>query len=307
MKRFVVRLFVVLLAALVALGVVDMCVTQKLRHSRKLPYAGWNDIVDGKAGADVLIMGSSRAWSQYSSEVLDSILDAETYNLGIDGSHFNRQMVKYAIYRQFNKKPKLIIQNIDFCSTLQWTHGYMTYQYYPFFMRKAFRKMVFPMEEFTFAEKWFPMYRYSSYGVKRLFEEEVDAYGPMKKGYFGVHQEWDDSRFREQNAIRFSFDARTLELFSEYLSTAKQENVKVVMVYAPVYSEVTERMENLNEMYATFDSLSRKYDVPILDFNYSPICVDTTCFYNATHLNEKGAVLFSKQLAQKIDSLLLCL
>ena len=56
-------------------------------------------------------------------------------------------------------------------------------------------------------------------------------------------------------------------------------------------------------MYAMYDSIARKYDIPILDYNYDPISYDTAYFYNAMHSNKKGAELFSVKLTHDIDSL----
>lgn len=52
-------------------------------------------------------------------------------------------------------------------------------------------------------------------------------------------------------------------------------------------------------MYKAYQDVADKYYIPILDYNYHPISLDSTNFYNATHLNK----LFSKQLAIDLDSL----
>jgi lysophospholipase L1-like esterase len=52
-----------------------------------------------------------------------------------------------------------------------------------------------------------------------------------------------------------------------------------------------------------YDSIARKYNIPILDYHYDPISFDTAYFYNATHMNKRGAELFTAKLAHDIDSL----
>jgi lysophospholipase L1-like esterase len=74
-------------------------------------------------------------------------------------------------------------------------------------------------------------------------------------------------------------------------------------VYAPLYIDATEKIINIEGMYQMYDSIARKYNIPILDYNYDPISYDTIYFYNATHLNKKGAELFSVKLAHDIDTL----
>ena len=53
-------------------------------------------------------------------------------------------------------------------------------------------------------------------------------------------------------------------------------------------------------MYGT---LATKHHLPILNYIDMPLCTDTTYFYNATHLNRQGAIIFTTCLAQDIDSM----
>ena len=299
MKRFLVKTFIAFVIILICFIPVDIIETYKLRESNNLEYAGWNDIFHHRINADVIINGSSRAWTQFSPEIIESKLNIQAYNLGIDGSCFNRQALKYEFYRKYNKKPRFVIQNIDCFSTLGWTEGYMKQQYFPYFYNKDFRNKIFKTEPFSFAEKYIPMYRYSHFGIKNLYK----GYGPMKKGYFGVESNWDGSVLDMLDSLFFNVDERTLKMFCAFLSTAQEEGIKVIMVYAPIYYGATKKIVNIKEMYAVFDSLSMLYNAPILDYYYDEICYDTAYFYNATHLNKKGSELFTTKLCHDIDSL----
>ena len=65
----------------------------------------------------------------------------------------------------------------------------------------------------------------------------------------------------------------------------------------------THYLKNIKGMYEMYDSIAKKRNIPILDYNYDKMCYDTTYFYNAMHLNYKGSVLFSTKLANDLDSL----
>lgn len=45
------------------------------------------------------------------------------------------------------------------------------------------------------------------------------------------------------------------------------------------------------------------FELLFLDYTNDPICYDTAYFYNAMHLNARGANLFTEKLAHDIDSL----
>lgn len=278
----------------------DLIVTHKLSESKDRAFVVWNDIFHGRASADVVCVGSSRSWVHYNPAILDSILCMNTYNLGMDGSGSNRHIPRYDLYRLYNKKPKVIIQNIDFL-TLKYVTRKDRFQYFPYFYNTNLRKLVFPIDTFSLAEKYLPMYRYSNFGVHKIFKKRVSG---LYKGYRGSDKTWDGTLLENRPVFHDSIDSRTFQLFDHYLAHAKAEGIKVIMVYAPIYHEITERIDNIDEMYDSFNYFSKKYDIPIIDFNYDSICYDTTYFYNPTHMNKKGATLFSQRVGQDIKAIL---
>lgn len=103
--------------------------------------------------------------------------------------------------------------------------------------------------------------------------------------------------------ISFKYNLELKNIFEDYCSFVKSNNINICFVYAPTYIEATKKITNLQEMYSTYKSIANKYNIPILDYNYHLISLDSTNFYNATHLNKKGSELFSKQLSLDLDSL----
>ena len=264
---------------------------------------GWNEIYSGNLNSNVLIMGGSRTWVQYSPHILDSILGVDAYNLGIDGSQFDRQLLKYDAYRRWNNKPEAIIQNIDF-ATIGISNGYEKEQFFPYFFDDLLLKDASKFEKFNILEKYVPAYRYLGYSQliqEGIFLPQTEAI--LKKGYYGMDKTWDGALFKEQTNINYLQDSLVLSMFDTYLAKAHAENIRIIFVYAPVYIGVTQKLQNVEGMYQMFDSLAWKYNIPILDYNDDPLSHDTVYFYNATHLNKKSAELFSAKLAHDIDSL----
>ena len=74
MKRFVLRLLLFCLLPLPLLYALGKVVDSGLKRSRSLLFSEWNDIYDGKINADMLILGSSKAWVQFSPLILDTAL-----------------------------------------------------------------------------------------------------------------------------------------------------------------------------------------------------------------------------------------
>ena len=76
----------------------DMFLSARLRTNKNRIYANWNQIYNASLDYDLVINGNSRAWVQYDPFIIDSLLHINCYNLGIDGSPINRQIIKYQKY-----------------------------------------------------------------------------------------------------------------------------------------------------------------------------------------------------------------
>ena len=303
MKKFLVILVIFGTGLLGLAFVADFVITKRLQKSTTRMLVVWNDIYSGNLQHDVLIMGNSRAWTQYSPQILDSILGVNSYNIGIDGSHFNRQILRYDTYRRFNAKPKAIIQNVDF-ATLGVTTGLEREQFFPYFFDDTLKTESSKYEKYNIFEKYLPAYRYI--GHKHMIHEGIRLVGDkagLKKGYYGVDKPWDGTFFHEIIEFEHAQNSNTMSLFDQYLAKAYSENIRVIFVFAPMYVGATKKLKNVEGMFLMFDSIAQKYNIPILNYNDDPVSYDTLCFYNATHLNRKNAEHFSIKLAHDIDSL----
>lgn len=275
---------------------IDYAYSKLATRSHYVSIEAWYDLMNGNIDADVVAVGSSRSWVHINPVILDSILHVNTYNLGMDGSPVNRQVHKYHLFRKYNRKPKLIIQNIDVWS-LNYRIGYQEEQFLPYFWNHSVRNEFFQTEPFSFWEKYIPLYRYLHYSSDIFLNK-----GPLNltKGYEGKEYPWDGSSYMNVESIPFIVSDTSAVLFDEFLSQAKAENIKVVFVYAPLYIGATNKISNLEEMRAKYQEFADKYDIPILDYTYMNICYDTNYFYNAMHLNKYGSEIFSDSLAHDI-------
>lgn len=304
MKRFlkIVGIVAVLLYGL-NLGI-DYAISYKLQHSADRRYIGWSKIVNEQLDADLVIMGSSRAWVQYSPALLDSILQINTYNMGIDGSGLNRQIIRYEVYDHYQaKKPKYIVLNVDYFSANEWSYGYEREQFFPYMWDSYMRKEIQKVEPMSWGERYMPVYRYVTYkGLYNvLYEQPLEA--KTYKGYMGQDRPWEAKAYEELTTFHFNADERVMAMFEQFLEERKAERIQVIFCYAPIYIGFTNKVENLDEFFACYKDYAERYDIPILDYTYQELCMDTAYFYNATHLNRQGAELFSTQLAHDLDSL----
>ena len=105
-----------------------------------------------------------------------------------------------------------------------------------------------------------------------------------------------------EGKVKCEAKGQAIKLLEELLETAKQENFKVVFVYAPMYCKLKESLEEEQSM-AVYHDLSKRYGVSILDFSNTEICGSTDYFKDANHVNSIGADCFSTELSYCLDSL----
>lgn len=300
MKRFLKNILIFGIALLGLLVVEDAATTYAFHKKTTRKYVVWNDIVHDNINADLIILGNSRAWCQYSPQILDSVLGTNSYNIGIDGSCFNRQLARYELYRYYiPNAPKYVIQNVEFF-TLGHTVGYEREQFMPYLIYPYFRERICQIEPFSFGELYIPMYRYY---VNNVYDEFTTYDFPVKKGYFGEDNKWDGSKLKETEPYIQEIDTNSLKMFIDYIEGLQEENIKLILVFAPIYKEGLSKVLNVEEIHGLYYDLANKYNLSILDYANCWLSQDTTYFYNATHLNKQGAELFSTKLAHDLDSL----
>jgi hypothetical protein len=285
-----------------------------LRKSRHYFYSEWNDLFNGNINADMLIMGSSRAWVQMSPRILDSALGINSYNLGMDGTQFNMQYQRFRIYLQHNRKPKYIIQEVGYTSTLVWFNVLPAPQQFLPYLRDS---SIWHMTQqsttpFTELDRYFPLYKYNNEfplireGIRSYFGKGIAS--AKYKGYEGKNLVWDSSfhDFIVSNPKGRSFPISqdAVKFFREYLAFCRDNGIQVIMVYPPAFIQSLNYINNKNEILAVYDQLSQEYNVPFLSYMYDSLNYSRTNFYNSLHLNKHGSEIFSRELAQQLKDII---
>ena len=302
MKRLF-KITLLVLSILFLLNVaLDYGFTRILNQSRGELYNEWNNIIHDKIEADLVVIGSSRAWVQYDPRIMDSLLLVKSYNLGINGGTVNRQIVKYKTFCHYQtKKPTILMINFDYWNN--WNmNRFQREQYFPYLANSYMRKLIIDQEPFSIMELYIPMFRYYSQGIINLIQKAREIENTYK-GYNAHDLEWDGEEYAKVNTVMFKPLQEIVDKFDAFLADLQKDDVKVVFVCSPIYIGVTEKTINISEFYDIRDHFSEKFGIPVLDYIYDTLCYDTAYFYNATHLNKTGAELFTTKLCHDLDSL----
>lgn len=286
----------------------DILITNNLKHSDARMFNTYNAIYSDTLQCNAVVMGSSRGQVQYDVRILDSIAGLNSYNISVDGRCIDAEVVIYNAYRHHAPRPKVIIQNIDW-GTLQMSNGYEREQYLPYLDKDDLFEQTCENEGFSWADRWLPLVRYAGYR-NIIFEglglpAKVARPENIYKGYIAVDAPWDGSAFQNIDTLGFEYNPQAVTIFEKYLAQCQKEGIHVVMVYAPFYIGATHKMGSaVDSMFALYQNFADRYGCDILNYIYDSISYDTLNFYNASHMNRRGAEQFSIKLANDLKELL---
>jgi len=314
MKLFIYKILIFCSISLIALAVTNYIADKGLRKSNYWMYEDWNEIYNTNIEANTVIIGSSRSWRHLSPEILDSITGLKSYNLGLDGSDLDMQIVKYKVYSNIHPKPKIIIQMLDI-NTL-WTSGQLPYpnQFIPYFNDSVLYSGIMRYNYFSKIQvklplltKYFGSGNIVMYGFKEFAGISKIPKSKMN-GYCGNNKSWDNSFdiFKKNNSKGYivGIDTIALNKFDKFLRAQQNENIKVVLLFSPEYIECQHIEENRKAVIDTFFYFAHKYNIPFINYSDSSLSYQKKYFYNSQHLNKKGAELFSKSVAKTITTFL---
>ncbi len=314
MKKFVLKSSVFFICLLVSAFLLDHIISQGLSKTDYRSYQEWNQIYGGKINADLIILGSSRARNHVSPSILDSVLNINSFNLGMPGYKFMMQLSRYHVYRKYNIKPKYIIQILDINLLSHKQNLYEYQQFLPYFNDTTITNSISKFDGLTWFDYKFPAYRYT--GLTHLIDIGIMEYLNLRhyssfkkyKGYYSSEKKWDGSfesfKLNFPSGVDVQVSNEYLKKFNEFMKDCQNQGITVFLVFAPEYYEIQEYLNGRNNIMGIYKKLADRYGFYFMDFSLNPISYDKKLFYNSQHLNKDGAELFSQMLAKEIKEII---
>lgn len=287
-----------------------------LRHYRA--GAGFdvlNQIMEGKAGADILISGSSRALIDFDCQSISKVTGRTCFNIGIDGGHVNLELPLLKTYFKHNTSPKILVEVVGL-TDLEIGAIFRGHQYVPYLNEDEIYKSLVSLDpEFRYY-KYVPMYAFTVFNqnlfnraLKGLLDRQAPetdwGLRPRINGFLPVERSWsgDFERFKAQfpQGKEYQIAQKSIDEMEDLIRICQQKNIKVLLVFAPsYYASVYGYAKNVQEIFSVYRSMAGRNHVPFLDYSTLPMTKDTNYFYNSQHLNSKGAAYFSGLFAKNL-------
>ncbi|MBS9766457.1 MAG: hypothetical protein KGV44_02815 [Flavobacteriaceae bacterium] len=310
MKKFLIKISLFSVLTVITAFLLDIVISYGYKNTTtfKGEFEVWQDIYQSKIDADIAIYGSSRAWVHISPQIIYDKIGKKVYNLGINGNFFLEMYLRHKKNLKFSKKPKYIIYSLDAETLIKRKKPYNYQQFIPYLLWD--KEMIkFLKEEYgllNLADCYLPMFRY------RHVKNSYKYFYPMKleknrnNGYKGVERTWSYKDYKSLKTMKKRLvrrDKKVVELFEKFIQECKRENIKLIFVFAPLHKLGQDVYSNFSDIKTYYKRLSKKYDIPFLDYTTDPISFEKKWFYNSLHLNKSGAEKFSNKLADDLIQL----
>lgn len=284
-----------------------------LRKIKTSKYGVLNAVVGGTVNADIVISGSSRALTHYDTRILSRELNRTVFNIGRNGSQTDMQLAFLKTYLLKNKKPQIIIHNLDLFSFDRSLEIYDIAQYLPYLREMPLMaeiSRIYPDDAWKF--RLLPLYGYAVYDTRFTWmlalrgllnlqpvEDCFNGFQPRFQGWTG---DFDKFRSANPNGVKFHIDPAGQQSLAELAALCRSEGIELIFVYSPVYRGMQNLEMNREEIFAEFLRISDKYYATLWDYSSDIICDNKENFYNSQHLNQQGAAQFSSKLAGRLRS-----
>ena len=289
-------------------------ITYGLRHMTTGEWGVSNRMMQGKVNAQVVITGSSRALSHYDPRIIQATTGRTAFNLGRNGSQTDMQVAVFRAYLEHNRKPEVVLHNLDSFSFEATRQVYNPGQYVPYLYDEELYKPLLQFDRNVWRSRYLPLYGYVVDDMSFswiLGLAELVGWSPREDFFLGFNprsKPWTDEfqRFKDGNpdGVRWPIDLEGRQCMVDLARLCRQSGIQLILVYSPEYIEMQKLTKNRAEVFGDFHDLAARYHFPLWDYSDWKYAGDTQYFQNSQHLNAKGAELFSEDVANRLNGYL---
>ncbi len=250
------------------------------------------------ATPDIMIFGSSRANHHYVPEVFEEELGMSYYNAGKDGNQIHYH---YAVLESVLKRytPKIIILDVASKDIIKFDESYDRlssllpyYKTHPEIRPMANLKSRFEKYKLVSAS-----YPFNSIMLNILKGNSNARDEKNDKGYIPLNKIWTAPLAADPYQQPEEIDSLKLQYFEKFIETCKNAGVKLYVAFSPIYI----RYDQPPVALQVVGEICRKYEVPFYDYSKDQeFLSNPSLFSDRSHLNGKGAAVYSEKIAKEI-------
>lgn len=285
-----------------------------LRRTETSKFGSFNRLVEGRINADVIINGSSRALVHYDPRVIREVTGRSAWNLGMNGVHIDVQLAVLRTYLRHNRKPAVVIQNLESFSFEATRRGeiYDPAMFVPYLGEPDLYRGLVAIDPAVWKWRHIPLYGYAVEDMTFTWVRSLlalagkdpaeDYFSGFNPRYMNWTEDFESFRRSVKDGVTNRIEPAGIAAMEELLQLCQENGIRAVLAYAPVYAGMQKLESNRAEVFAKFRAVAAKHGALFWDFSDSPLCESTRYFYNSQHLNAAGAEQFSRIVAQRLKA-----
>jgi hypothetical protein len=256
--------------------------------------------------ADILIFGSSRASHHYVPEVLEGNLHMSTYNTGRDGNYL---LYNYAVIKAVTQRysPKMIILDVNPIALFYRKDDYdrlsTLLPYYD--SHPEIRDIVNRRSKYERFKLFSSLYPYNSLSLsvmvgnleisKKLYVSD-NGYLPFYEKMNSISRSTVKMKDNPEEIYSDSIDSYKIAALQDIAEICLKKNIPLVFVFSPIYSKLNNELANHKLL-----TIVKANNVKYLDYSEDSTFVNhPQYFQDESHMNDDGARIFSKKLAEEL-------
>lgn len=288
-----------------------------LRHYRIHETDRLTEILCKHTAYDCLLLGNSRTHDHLNPRIIDSLLQLNSYNAGIDAARLPECKLLLDAYLHNHPAPRYVILGIEPQLFGQYESVANPLSYYPYLGNPVVRHALQQQNAKTLLYYYLPPTRLSQYTDRERTEslkgcmgqtifshynnshtdDTIGQYkGYLSNGNYGLVAQPTPPVVRR--ILPYQPALRTLD---QMIATCQQRNISLILVYYPIFDRYFER-RNLNHaaLLHTIDSTAQQHQLPYLVHDTLTAFQDARLYFDGAHLNTVGATQYSTYLANQL-------
>jgi hypothetical protein len=259
-------------------------------------------VLQGKINKDIIVLGASRGANNIIAGQIEKETGHSAYNISYAASDVEFHEFLLRMLLKHNKAPKIILFPLDDPNELFETHtqGFRYERLYPLVKYDDVNdELVARGEKNSLFSKLFVLHRINKTNLnlkQKQFtpEETVLPCGSMPIPFQKPGCKWVYEYANNTYDVKDEVPAK-LKTFQKIVDDCRKNNIQLIFVTTPNFRKS-------NPLFEKRMSEIAGQDIPVFHFNdKNPIYRDPQYFYNESHLNTKGAVILTHEIADYLN------
>lgn len=301
MKKDYIRLVKKIMVIAGILVVIDLALTKLFQHfyfKLRSGESAQTTYAVTKATDQWIVFGSSRAVHHYIPSIIEDSFALSCYNAGKDGQGI---LYQYGVLKSILSRttPKVIIIDADADEFRENEAGYgrlsALLPYY--YSKREVQDVVNERSRYERIKTFSGLYRYNSLFLNTFFGNLKQDSDGIEKGYKPLDKLWNKPLTSAMAIKKDPIDSLKVNYFKRFIEDAKKRGSDVFVVVSPVFEREITRPVSLQ----ITESICKNMGATFIDARQDTAFISHPEFFaDIDHLNEKGALVYTKFICNKI-------